>query len=74
MLNTQSSDNFVEIIKEAIRKRTGEILEEEIKIAQDNIKRRLKEEADKLALTILDFYEISQNAHELIIRVRKDET
>lgn len=69
--------NFAESMERAIldvvTRRMSEITEEEIGAATARVRIRMSEEMDKLALSIMQTYELQNSAYHLIITVRKPE-
>ncbi len=61
---------FEDIFEEAVRKRTGEIIEEECARAVNAIRARLRSETAKLALSLIEEYDIEQRGTRLIITVK----
>lgn len=64
--------DFIEnAILNGVRKRVQEIQEEEIAEAMKRVKGRLSREIDSLALKMLSFYQVKENAQEVVITVSK---
>ena len=67
-----SSDMLMEALTRETKRRVAVVLEEEIAATVERVRKRLAEEADKLALGVLGYYEVGQDAHRLFITVKKD--
>lgn len=68
-MSTQS--NITDDIRGALRARIEKIAAEVTEEAKKEIERRIGEEMDTLALTLLRRYEIVQMADRIVIEVRK---
>lgn len=58
-------------IRDGIRKRIGEIAQEETAAAQRRIAERVSQELDKLALNLLSHYDVRSMGDRIVIEVRK---
>lgn len=58
-------------IQLAVRQEIGRIIEEEVATAQANVQRRIRETADKLALSIMSNYRVYEQDMKIIIEVNK---
>ena len=58
-------------IQAAVQTRMREIVEEEMAKAIERVRRRIGEEADRLALSVMQHYSFADHGHRLVIEVRK---
>lgn len=65
-------DEFIEVIKKAVRLRIDEIMDDEVETAMNNVERRVKDLADTIALSVLKSYEIERYGSTINIRVLKE--
>lgn len=70
MATTMEAD-ITKALQATLHARVGELLAEEIKKAKEHIERRIREEADKMALDILNFYSIERHQQNIVITVKK---
>lgn len=54
-----------------IRTRINEIITEEVEEARKRMEKRIRDDADKMALRVLDFYNVRMNEHNIVITVEK---
>lgn len=71
MASITSPSRMEEAIMNAVRLEVARIIQEETAKAQANVERRVREIADKLALSILSQYRIYDNGMGIVIEVKK---
>ena len=71
MASITSPSRMEEAIMKAVRLEVTQIIQEETAKAQANVERRVREIADKLALSILSQYRIYDNGMGIVIEVKK---
>lgn len=64
---------FTELLTVAIKNRIEEIIKEEADRAADIVRQRVNQEADRLALQILQMYDVQCYSDRLVITVKKVE-
>lgn len=63
--------DFDRAIREEVRRRLMEIMEEEVTAARVRIAQRLNNEADRLALNIMKNYSLEDRTNQIVITVKK---
>lgn len=64
--------SFNAFIADAIRRRTMEIVDEEVERCVESVRSRVAKETDKIALSVLSYYQIETRRDSLVITVSKE--
>ena len=63
---------LVNLIEHAVRSKIADVLQIETKKAVENLTQEIKNEVDRIALSVLDSYEIHRDSRNIIITVKKN--
>lgn len=63
--------NIEHLLHDAVRKATALAMEAAVDAAIVDLRRRMNEQADRLALSIMTEYRVERNGRDVIIRVTK---
>lgn len=65
-------EHFIQnAIRHAIEKRVAEVLDVEIKAAQERVRQQIGQEVDRIALSVLSNYSVERMGQDIMIRVIK---
>lgn len=67
----READKFIRMLEAGIKHHIGKVMEEHIVEAQKSIRAAIEGEADKLALSLLQEYDVERNGKNIVITVRK---
>lgn len=65
-------ETFTEVLMRGLQHAVRKILEEEAEKASKEVERRVKAEADLIALNVLSHYDVTQLQDRLVITVKKE--
>lgn len=63
----------LQAIETAVRSKISEVMEREIKAAQQRVEDLVRQEVDRIALNLLRNYDVANRRDELVITVKKFE-
>lgn len=73
MAHTTDQQFVLQAIETAVRSKIGEVMEREIKAAQQRVEDLVRQEVDRIALNLLRSYDVRNLRDELVITVKKFE-
>lgn len=72
MIQSRPDDDFVEMLQRAVRARVEEEIAAAVEAAKADAEKRIRSQADAIALSILNRYEVSSRSNRIVIEVKKD--